>query len=922
MKVALVQCPGWGRDCPPYALALFAAYLRQNEHRVFSYDINNALYCSGPDKYRKMWDDKDLYSFWNNESLITEFIRDNDRMIEFQVKHILDSDAGIIGFTVQFSSLLVSLEVARRIKTKSRDRIVVFGGPDCCRHLRGPEIIKEDCVDIVALGEGDATLIELADRIERDGRVEYCLGVLLKKDGRTFDCGDRPVIRDIDLTPFPDYSDFRNDIMAGHYRQPERLEIFDSRGCITRCYFCSEWQFWQNYRSMSGERIFEEAAYQVRRFPGTKYFYFIGSLLNGNIKSLARFCDLVIQNSLSIRWAGQAVIRPEMDAQLLDKMKKAGCEWLGYGIESGSQRVVDRINKRFSIADAERILRDTHRAGISTQANFMFGIPTETLEDFKETLEFLKRNRVNIDSVLASQSFCVLDKGTYLYNHAEEFGIRNAEHHLYWETDGNDYPERFRRYEEFCSLALSLGLPETSGVLKIKPDKWSLLGEYYLFKKDYPLAKECFRKSMERESVNDTASEKLELCERESGCSNQAGGLSEKPVSESPVSSPLVSSQAGRCTGDGQVEPGRWPAEGMEELGQVQQKIRGALTRLGLTGKLRNFLAAEREKQQRREELATYPYWLTLDPANFCTLRCPFCPTGQNRGSREKARLSLDNFKKIIEELGPYLIHIDFCNWGEPLLNKDIYEMIRCAKGYGIDTKIDSNLNVFSEEDAENIVSSGLDKIIVSIDGASRDSYSKYRVGGDFDAALNNLKLLIKKKRALKKTNPYICWQFLVFRHNEHEIDKAKSMGRELGVDDVSITKAFIGDKDWIPLNEQYSHYKNSEIGDGQYTSGYFKPPKTEFCNWPWEAIAVNSNGSVSPCCSVEDEKYDFANILTQPFKELWNNKKYIQARRFIGSRGECGRDSANICRGCRHSGLINIDILSCHSLFNRDDNR
>ncbi|MFA5163748.1 MAG: radical SAM protein [Patescibacteria group bacterium] len=895
MKVALVQCPGWGRDCPPYTLALFAAYLRQNEHRVFSYDINNALYCSGPDKYRRMWDDKDLYSFWSNKSLITEFIRDNERMVEFQVKHILDSGAKIIGFSVQFSSLLVSLEVARRIKAKSRDRIIVFGGPDCCRHLRGSEIIKEDCVDVVALGEGDTTLLELVNMVELDGKVENCPGALLKKEGKIFDCGDGIAVRDLDLIPFPDYSDFRKDIMAGHYRQPERLEIFDSRGCITRCHFCSEWQFWQNYRSMSGERIFEEVAYQIRRFPGTEYFYFIGSLLNGNIKSLNRFCDLVIQNSLVVRWAGQAVIRPEMSAELLGKMRKAGCEWLGYGIESGSQRVVDSMNKHFFIADAERVLRDTHQAGIGTQVNFMFGIPTETLEDFKETLEFLKRNRENIDSVLASQSFCVLDKGTYLYNHAEEFGIRNPDHHLYWETDGNDYPERFRRYEEFCSLALSLGLPETSGVLRLKPDKWALLGDYYLFKKDYPMAKECFLKSMERESSNNTVSAKLELCVKD------------------PEGAPGAAQRA---------ELQIYPAEVAGELSGMQQKIRDALSRFGLAGKLRNFLAMEKEKQERREELESHPYWLTIDPANFCTLRCPFCPTGQNRGSREKTKLSFDSFEKIIDELGPYLIHIDFCNWGEPLLNKDIYKMIRCAKGYGIDTKIDSNLNVFSEEDAEDIVSSGLDKIIVSIDGATQGSYSKYRIGGDFNVALNNLRLLIEKKRELRKANPYICWQFLVFRHNEHETEKAKSIGRDLGVDDVSITKAFIGNKDWIPLNEHYSHYKNSEIGDDQYTSGYFKSANEEFCNWPWEAIVINSNGSVSPCCSVEDEKYDFANILKQPFKELWNNEKYIRARRFIGKRGGCGRDNANICHGCRHSGLINIDILSCHSLFNRDDNK
>jgi radical SAM protein with 4Fe4S-binding SPASM domain len=850
MKIALIQCPGWGRDCPPYTIALLSAWLRRDGHKVFGFDLNNALYLSGPDKYKKVWDDKDLYSFWNNKSLISEFILDNGRMLDFQINQILDTGAEIIGFTVHFTSLLISLEVAKRIKEKDRDRIIVFGGPDCCRELRGLDIIKEDAVDIVAIGEGDLTMFELVDRFEENKTIDFCKGTLLKKDGRVIDCGDSPMVKDLDLTPFPDYSDFRKDILSGYYRQPERLELFDSRGCITRCHFCSEWQFWKVFRSMSGERMFEEVAYQVRKFPGVDYFYFIGSLLNGNIKALSKFCDLLIQNKLKIRWLGQAIIRPEMTKELLEKMRKAGCEWLGYGIESGSQKVVDSMNKHFSIANAEEVLRDTHQAGISTQVNFMFGIPTETEEDFEETLRFLKRNRENMDSVLASQSFCVIDKGTYLHTSAQKFGIKNADHHLYWETNGNNYPERFRRYEKFCNLALSLGLPETSGVLNVKPDKWSLLGDYYLFKKDYAHAIDSFQKSLETEST----------------------------------------------------------------FNEKQKKIVGALNQLGLKEKAENFILIERQKLNQEEHVEGYPYWLTIDPTNFCTLKCPFCPTGQARNSRAKAMLSFDNFKKIIDELGPYLIHVDFCNWGEPLLNKNIYRMLKYARQYNVDTKIDSNLNHFSEKDAEKMILSGLDKLIVSIDGITPETYSKYRIGGDFKKAMENLEILLKKKKELKSSKPYISWQFLVFRHNEHEIEEVRRMGKALGVDQIGITKAFIGNKDWIPLNEEFSRYKKEDIKD-KYTSKYFKPPQDRTCNWLWEAMVINPNGSVSPCCSVEDEKDDFGNIFEQSFKEIWNNANYYMARRFIKNRIKTEEDK-NICLNCRHSGLINLDILSCHTLF------
>jgi radical SAM protein with 4Fe4S-binding SPASM domain len=895
MKIALLQCPGWGRDCPPYTMALLSAILRKAGHQVFCFDLNNSLYCSGPEEYRKFWDDKDLYTFWSSKDLIEKFIQDNQKMIGFQVEQILNTEARIIGFTVHFSSLLVSLEIAKRIKDKDRKRIIVFGGPDCCRQLRGSELIKEDAVDIVNVGEGELSIIELVRIVESTDKIDFLKGALIKKDGSFIDCGDIDVVDNLNALPFPDYSDFTDDILSGLYRQPERLELFDSRGCITKCHFCSEWQFWKKFRSMSGERMFAEVCFQIKRYPQVDYFYFIGSLLNGNIKALSDFCDLVIKNGLKIRWLGQPIIRKEMTKEFLQKMRRAGCQWLGYGIESGSQRVVDKMNKRFSLKLAEQVLRETHDVGIQVQANFMFGIPTEIEEDFEQTLDFLRRNRDSIDSVLASQSFCVIDKDTYLYNHPEQFGIIDREHHLYWEAEGgNTYPERFRRYEEFCRLALSLGIPETSGVLRVKPDKWRLLGDYYLYKKDYSQAIDCFKKALEIESQDDSILDKINQCKQEIDNNRVSHiGICSKEFCQDSTSQNYN-----------------------YEFNEKQKKIIEALNRLNLKEKLDNFILIERQKINREEYVHGNPYWLTIDPTNYCNLKCPFCPTGQGRNSRTKTKLSLDNFKKIIDELGLYLIHVDLCNWGEPLLNKQIYQMINFAEQYHIDTKIDSNLNYLTEKDAENLVLSGLDKLIVSIDGITPKTYSKYRVGGDFNKVIDNLKLLIKKKRELKRTNPYITWQFLVFRHNEHEIEEVKRIGSDLGVDHVGISKAFIGNKDWIPLNGEFSHYKIDEINNG-YTSEHFKMPQESICNWPWEAIAINPNGSVSPCCSVEDESSDFGNVFQQPLMKIWNNESYRLARRYIKDKKIVQDRSDNICLNCQQIGMINLDILSCHSFFN-----
>ncbi len=895
MKIALIQCPGWGRDCPPYTIALLSALIRNNGHEAFCFDINNKLYHSSSEEYRVVWDEKDLYSFWNDKVFISELIQANNRILEEEIYEILKTDAKVIGFTVHFSSLLLSLEVARRIKQLDKNRIIIFGGPDCIRELRGLDIAKNEFIDAVAIGEGDITILELVNTIETKGVLDFCKGLLIRNNDNLIDCGEGEIARNLDELPFPDYTDFKKDIIGGLYREPNRLDILDSRGCFVQCHFCSEWQFWKKFRSLSGERIYLEVLHQVKHFPTVDYFYFIGSLLNGDIKALSKFCDLIIENGIKIKWAGQAIVRSEMTRGLLEKMQKAGCKWLGYGIESGSQTVIYNMNKRFNISEAERVLRDTHEAGIEVQANFMFGLPTEAEENFKETMGFLKQNRDSIDSILASQSFCVIDKGTYLHSNAEEFKLENKEHHLYWEADGgiNSYPERFRRYEEFCKVALSLGLPETSGTLRHKPDKWLLLGDYYSYKEDYKKAVSSYKLATEIEPRNMGSLEQFV---------NTLRKLEGDKMVSSDEMDNIYKSACDKFDYD---------------FGEIQKTVINSLAGQKLWKKLFNYMVIEKQKNRRDTFIIGYPYWLTIDPINICTLRCPFCPTGQQRNSRPKEAMSFQSFKNIIDELGPYLIHIDFCNWGEPLLNKDLFEIIAYAKKFIIDTLVSTNLDYFSEEMAEKMVLSDLDRLIVSIDGASPETYSKYRVGGDFNKVIDNLKILIKKKKELNRENPHITWQFLVFRHNEHEIDEVKVLGKEIGVDAVGITKAFIGNKDWMPLNEEYSNYDKEEMGY-EHTSEHFKPPGERMCNWPWEATVINSNGSASICCSVEDEKNDFGNIFHMSFREIWNNENYRFSRQYMKKKIKVMGKNNNICVNCAHLGLTNLDILPCVIFFRK----
>jgi radical SAM superfamily enzyme YgiQ (UPF0313 family) len=514
-SVALVQCPGWGRDCPPYALAILSAYLRREGVGVRGFDLNNSLYHGVPEAYHKLWDDKDYYVFWENPSRVAQLLQENPAVVNRFVREILDTGAPVIGFTTHTTSFLVSLEMARRIKREDPSRVVAFGGPQCSRAQAGNYFISEPCVDLVCLLEGEEVLVEAVRQVRETGGLTRPIpGTLMRVDGKPVDNGDRPLIEDLDSLPFPDYSDFAEGITGRLYRQPERLEIFDSRGCVRRCHFCSEWQFWRRFRTMSGDRVYAEMAHQRKLFPQVDYFYFIGSLLNGDLRALSRLCDRILEDGAQVRFAGQAIVRPDMNREFVQRLAKAGCRWLGFGIESGSQRVLRSMNKHFTVANAEQVLKDCHDAGISVQINIIFGPPGETREDFQQTLDFLRRVRPSIDTVLASQSFTVVDKGTIYNTNPELFQLTGTDHHLFWESaDGsNTYPERLRRYEEFCRLALELGVPETSGVLRVKPDKWFLLGDYWRHRKAYARAVRCYGRSWRHESRNKTLLVALAEC--------------------------------------------------------------------------------------------------------------------------------------------------------------------------------------------------------------------------------------------------------------------------------------------------------------------------------------------------------------------------------------------------------------------------
>jgi radical SAM protein with 4Fe4S-binding SPASM domain len=359
--------------------------------------------------------------------------------------------------------------------------------------------------------------------------------------------------------------------------------------------------------------------------------------------------------------------------------------------------------------------------------------------------------------------------------------------------------------------------------------------------------------------------------------------------------------------------------------------------------KLRRYLNARRAigaMKRGAGEIRSYPTYLTIDPFSACNLKCPLCPTGNGRITIKKGKLQLDMFRHIVDEMGAYLYSIDMFNWGEPLLNKDVYEMIAYAHKRHIITSVSSNFHYFDEAAAEQMINSGLDYLILSIDGATQETYEKYRVGGDLATVLQNVRTLTETRRRLGRKTPYIFWQYLVFRHNEWEIEQARQIAMELGVDEFQTELAFLEvdtrakGEQWIPTQEQYSRYNIRELepmwaareaheaeeqaklatatmpGRGPGAALELLPARPQAdadkplrrrlpnCLWLYTTAVVNADGSVAPCCAVERKEDSIGSLRgDNSMSGLWNSKEYQAARRYSTRGAESGVET--VCHRC-----------------------
>jgi radical SAM protein with 4Fe4S-binding SPASM domain len=263
--------------------------------------------------------------------------------------------------------------------------------------------------------------------------------------------------------------------------------------------------------------------------------------------------------------------------------------------------------------------------------------------------------------------------------------------------------------------------------------------------------------------------------------------------------------------------------------------------------------------------------------------------------TRPTGMLDQHFFKKTIDEIYQELLYLIFYFQGEPFLNPDFLEMVHYAHKKNIYTATSTNAHYLTDEKAKATVESGLDRLIISIDGTTQDVYEQYRIGGNLEKVISGAKNIVKWKKALNSKTPFVFFQFLVVRPNEHQIEAIKKLGAEIGVDQVRFKTAQVYDFEndphqLVPSNEKYSRYKIGKDGKRKVKSGL-----SNHCWRLWHGNVISWDGIVVPCCFDKDALHQLGNLSNQSFKEIWNNSNYQQFRKDLST----SRRNIDICSNC-----------------------
>ena len=454
--ILLVIPPPFFTAMPHIGVAYLSRYLESQGVQVGVYDLSVKLFnqCS-----------EDLKKFWhvecNNNYFISEIAENILKGCQEEIDQFVDdflfTKTKVIGFSVNITSIFLANQVAKKIKEKAPEKLIIFGGAGTYfPHPR--DLIRPAFADIYILGEGERALLSVVRDFYDKKPITHAPGVFLTKDlGKVQPVPSLEVPNPDDI-PFPTFEGFNlQEYNQGDDAKP--LPLLLSRGCVRRCSYCIDYIIWPKYRFRSPEHILSEIKYHLAN-NNTKAFHLNDLSCNGNLDQLSKFCDMILESKCQFDWVSYALVRKDMTPELFQKMKKAGCHTLIFGVESGSDKILKLMHKTYTAQDASQVLRMSHESGIYTNMNIIVGFPGETEDDFNDTVKFLEENKPFIDEVANVNGFSVLP-GTEVETHKEKFGVSldvSREPMLFTDSNGLDRAGRFKRVVKIMEAVEKLEL--------------------------------------------------------------------------------------------------------------------------------------------------------------------------------------------------------------------------------------------------------------------------------------------------------------------------------------------------------------------------------------------------------------------------------------------------------------------------------
>ncbi|MEM2345497.1 MAG: radical SAM protein, partial [Archaeoglobaceae archaeon] len=328
----------------------------------------------------------------------------------------------IVGITSTTPTFVSALNYAKKIKEVFPDVFVILGGVHIS--FEPEKAVSNDFVDAVCIGEGEETIVEVAERVEAGKTLEGVKGIYYKEEGKLRKNEPRNFIENLDSLPFPAFDLMPLEKYSVLGQKIKHFPMITSRGCPFACRYCSSSLFMgHRFRARSAKNVVDEIEWLMDEFKA-KHIAFSDDTFTLNKKRVVEICEEIKRRKLEITWSCSSRIDTVTD-ELLKLMKSVGCVAIYYGIESASKRILEYYRKRISIERAKEVVRTTRKIGISTICSFIIGAPIETREEMKKTLEFA----IKLDPDYAQFTILTPYPGTEIYEEAKRKNLLLSENY-------------------------------------------------------------------------------------------------------------------------------------------------------------------------------------------------------------------------------------------------------------------------------------------------------------------------------------------------------------------------------------------------------------------------------------------------------------------------------------------------------------